>query len=102
MTRSGNCPLCHADERMDADVVIERGEIVVYRLLDVADAIDLKRVDELLRSTRLQLRPRGHAFIVKNAPVLVPVGSDDLDIGSRAVRSETFARVFDYGVVSLS
>ncbi|HEX9161277.1 MAG TPA: hypothetical protein VF980_06180 [Thermoanaerobaculia bacterium] len=87
-------------------VTIERGEILVYRLLDVADQVDLALVESLLRerpgSSRLQLRPRGEAFVVKNAPLLVPLGRDDVEIAGRRFAAETFARVWDYGVVSIN
>jgi hypothetical protein len=40
--------------------------------------------------------------VVKNAPVLVPVGEDMFTIGGATLRAETQARLWDYGVVSFS
>jgi hypothetical protein len=87
-------------------VVVERGSVLVYRMFDVAEAIDLAALEEHARtaigSSRLRIaRPRGQALIIKNAPVSIALGEQDVLIGHAIHRCGLQARVWDYGVISL-
>ena len=89
-----------------ADIVIERGSILIYRLFDVAESIDLAAVETRARAaagtSRLRLaRPGGHALVIRNAPVAVFLGDQDLVVGGATHRCEVQARVWDYGVISV-
>ncbi len=90
-----------------ANVTIGRGRIIVYRIFDVADEIDLVKAEELAKTTphgasRLTItRSTGHALIVRNAPITLTVSADSVRLGSESVTAELFARVWDYGVVSM-
>jgi hypothetical protein len=86
-------------------VSIQRGELVVYRLLDVADRLDLAALESLLSSgggaSRLHLRPRGESFVMKNPPVGVPIGRERIQLAGASVEAEVHARFWDYGVLSV-
>src|SRR5215213_84987 len=87
-------------------VHVERGTIVVYRMFDVAQSIDLRQLEATAQvqtdTTRLRLaRAGGDAVIIRNPPVSVLLGDEDVAIGERTVRSQLHARVWDYGVISL-
>src|SRR5579859_1865218 len=84
--------------------MVRRGQMVVYRMFDVADAVDLKRVESLVGervASRLRL-PRSEAFLMRNAPVSIPVAAAEVQIDGGTLRAETLARVWDYGVMSFS
>jgi hypothetical protein len=88
------------------DVRIARGTIIVYRVYDVAEELDLVRIESDLSTghgpSRLTItRGAGHALILRDAPITLTVGPARLRLGSRQVHAETFARVWSYGVVSL-
>jgi hypothetical protein len=89
-----------------SEVAIERGTIIVYRIFDVAEKFDLKRIESDLgaglASSRLKIaRSTGHALILRDAPVTLSLGAAQLRLGGATVRTELFARVWNYGVVSL-
>src|SRR6188768_3573723 len=87
-----------------ADVLLS-GAAIVYRLFDVGYAIDLPRALELLAPNAPErLRPvRGEAqaLQIRNPPITVLLGSEELLIDGRPRAAEVSARVFDFGVVSL-
>ena len=87
-------------------VAIERGTIIVYRIFDVAERFDLKRIESDLgaglASSRLKIaRNTGHALILRDAPITLSLGAAELRLGAATVRTDLFARVWSYGVVSL-
>jgi hypothetical protein len=89
-----------------SDVIVERGSVLVYRMFDVAEAFDLGMLEENARAAigtaRLRItRPGSQALIIKNAPVSVFLGEQDIVIGETRVRCGVDARVWDYGVISL-
>jgi hypothetical protein len=90
----------------EQDVTVRRGTIIVYRIFDVAEEFDLKRIESEVStaagSSRLKLaRSTGHALILRDAPLTLALGSVDLRLGERGVKAELFARVWSYGVASL-
>ncbi len=89
-----------------ATVHVERGRIIVYRIFDIADEIDLLEAEELVKTThgssRLAIaRSTGHALVVRNAPITLTLATDSVRLGSENVMAEMFARIWDYGVISM-
>jgi hypothetical protein len=87
-------------------VTVERGSVLVYRMFDVAEAIDLAALEANARaaigSSRLRIaRPGGQALIIKNAPVSIAHGEQEVTIADEPYRCAVQARVWDYGVISL-
>ncbi|HEY0140837.1 MAG TPA: hypothetical protein VGF48_08070 [Thermoanaerobaculia bacterium] len=88
------------------EVTVERGSVLVYRMFDVAEAIDLGALEANARaatgSSRLRIaRAGGQALIIKNAPVSISLGEHDVTIAGMPHRCAVQARVWDYGVISL-
>lgn len=85
---------------------IEKGSILVYRVFDVAEEVDLSKVEQLLKDEsgreRLKLArwPR-HLVIMRNAPVTFSMGESEFDLDGQMVRAETFAKIWEYGVLSV-
>lgn len=81
--------------------------IIVYRLYDVADEINLELVEALWTSrnkisSRLRLQkisPRSITF--KDPPVLVELGSHEMTFAGNEYLADIRARIFDIGVVAL-
>src|SRR5215207_9464361 len=82
-----------------------RGVAIVYRLYDVGYEIALDRALDLLASSapeRVRLvRGEGQAIQVKNPPVTVILGTENVAVAGERLDAEVSARVFDFGVVSL-
>lgn len=78
---------------------------MVYRLFDVAYAIDLTRALDLLATYAPErvrpLRGEAQALQIRNPPVTVLLGTEALLIEGRPQAAEISARIFDFGVVSL-
>lgn len=89
-----------------SSISIQRGKILIYRVFDVAEEIDLHKVERILSAggeSRLKLsQTSSQAVLIRNAPVRLSLGDSELRISDRSVRAETFATVWDYGVVSFS
>ena len=82
---------------------VERGLLLAYRLYDVAEEIDLTRVQSLLvpGATRLKLLRENSQYLeLRNPPVNVPLGSRELDMPGGKLTAELRARVYDYGAIS--
>ena len=101
-----------AAEAITAPTVAPRGEeprvwgaAIVYRLYDVGYEIALDRALDLLASSapeRVRLvRGEGQAIQVKNPPVTVILGTENVAVAGERLDAEVSARVFDFGVVSL-
>lgn len=79
--------------------------VLVYRLFDVAEEIDLNRVEEVFaqeKVTRLRLskvKPKSMQF--RNPPVTMYLEGDRLTIGGRTYPTSVYARAYDFGVISI-
>lgn len=86
--------------------VVTRGGAHAYRLLDVGYSISLERaLDLLATSAPERVRPvRGEAAALQiaNPPVAVILGGERVTFGGNAFDAEVSARIFEFGVVSLS
>ncbi|HSP35185.1 MAG TPA: hypothetical protein VLU46_12785 [Thermoanaerobaculia bacterium] len=85
---------------------IRKGSVIVYRIFDIAEEIDLAAVESVLQAgpgtSRLSLaRPAGHALVVRNAPVTLSLGTSPVRVGAQQIEAELFARLWDYGVISV-
>ncbi|MFN7685706.1 MAG: hypothetical protein ACK5QT_09890 [Oligoflexia bacterium] len=86
---------------------IKKGTILLYRVFDVAEEIDLVKVEKLLTSSpglqeRLRLtRIPGHSIVIRNAPVHVRMGQTPIIVGNREYQADTHAKIWDYGVMSV-
>jgi len=84
---------------------IADGAVFVYRLFDVADAVDLAVADRAVtaRAARLRLESAQSATALElpQPPLHVALGRRELPLASGARSAEASAHVFDYGVVSV-
>lgn len=81
------------------------GAAVVYRLFDIAYAIDLERAAALLAPSAPErtrpARTEAQALQISNPPVAVALGQRELSVNSVPVTAQLSARLFDFGVCSL-
>jgi hypothetical protein len=92
-------------ERVGCGLRIDDGTLLLYRLFDVADDIDLAAVERLLAGAGERLRLSGErpGFLdLPDPPLSVDLGPRDIDLGGAApVRAAAAARLFAHGVVSV-
>lgn len=88
---------------------VQSGALIVHRLLDVADAMDLARAEALwlahtggqIRRSRLATAAADElAFEVPPALLVLPAQTIELD--GRATSAELTARLYDFGAVALA
>jgi hypothetical protein len=81
------------------------GAVLVYRLFDVADAIDLVTAEKAVAAPKSRLRlegaQSGSALELPRPPLHLALGPREVPIASGPRRGEASAHVFDYGVVSI-
>ena len=88
------------------------GSVVLYRLYDVGYEIDLERALDFLATTtgerealRLKLEQRrkteAQAIRIKNPPITISIGNEELNAVGRRAAARVSARIFDFGVISL-
>jgi hypothetical protein len=89
--------------------VVAAGEIITYRLFDIAYAIDLDRAERILagRPTAGAARRRLSATPPKAVaydapPVMLALDAVSLTIDGRALRARVGGRLYDFGVLSLT
>jgi hypothetical protein len=84
---------------------VEDGAVLVYRLFDVADAIDLARAEAAVATptSRLKLEgaQSGSALELPRPPLHLRLGAREVTLPSGKRPAEASAHVFDYGVVSI-
>jgi hypothetical protein len=87
------------------DELMMRGVAVVYRMYDIGYAIELERVSELLaRDLPERARPErveAQALQIANPPVMLQLGTRDVDVDGTICSGHLAVRLFDFGVVSL-
>ncbi len=89
--------------------VISDGSVHVYRLFDVADAIDLPAAEHAVEvamaapksRARLSGAQSATALELPRPPLRIALGVREVPLRSGARSAEASAHVFDYGVVSL-
>src|SRR5262245_20674012 len=87
--------------------VVRDGAILLYRLYDIAEEIDLQAAQARLSGLALPRRmrfarvPPKHIQI-KNPPVAVSLGSVPLTVRGVDSAAEVTARVYDYGAISIA
>jgi hypothetical protein len=81
------------------------GEVLVYRLFDLADALDLSHAEKLVAAPRSRLRlasaQSSTAVEIPRPPLTVELGPRPLPLASGAREAVASARLFDYGVASV-
>jgi hypothetical protein len=81
------------------------GAAIVYRLHDVGYEIRLDRALDLLASSAPErvrpVRGEAQAIQIKNPPITVILGTENVAVDGARVDAELSARIFDFGVVSL-
>ncbi len=84
---------------------IADGAVLVYRLFDVADAVDLAAAERTIaaRTERLRLESAMSATALElpRPPLQIALGRRELPLASGAREAEAIAHVSDYGVVSI-
>lgn len=94
---------------MQQDLIIHGAQIIALRLFDIAYAIDLGKAEQLWQSrgispstrTRLAMTP-AKALSFETPPLLLTLESVELLLHGKRVVARAYARVYDFGVVSLS
>lgn len=83
-----------------------KNSILVYRLFDIAEEINLEQVEEILarehQASRMRLsriRPKSIQF--KNPPVAVELGDCPVTIGSRDINASFTGKIYDLGVIGI-
>lgn len=84
---------------------IADGTVHVYRLFDVADAVDLAAAEAVVSAPKSRLRlegaQSGSALEFPRPPLHLGLGTREVPLASGPRAAEASAHVFDYGVVSV-
>ncbi|MDA8170195.1 MAG: hypothetical protein M0Z59_10950 [Nitrospiraceae bacterium] len=83
---------------------IAAGSLLLYNLFDVAWEIDLHRIERRLAESKRLTIDRKHfskAFEFANPPVSLALKPLEKNIGGALYRVNAYARVYDYGVLSI-
>jgi hypothetical protein len=93
-----------------AEVTINQGTTLIYRVFDLGEEIDLTEAETILADqayrTRLKMaKPAGQALIIRNPPIRINMGEVQLPLKmglESAVAAEVVATIWEYGVVSFA
>jgi hypothetical protein len=87
------------------DTRIADGTVHVYRLFDVADAVDLAAAERAAGAPASRLRlegaQSGSALEFPRPPLQLGLGPREIPLASGPLRAEASAHVYDYGVISV-
>lgn len=87
-------------------VRIQKGSILIYRIFDVAEEINIPQVKAILRDNRGPDQFKVPKYIdraieMKNPPVTFGLGEETIVIKGQEIKSEVLVKVRDFGVLSL-
>ncbi len=87
-------------------ITVQKGSILVYRVFDIAEEINLANVEQILRQAhgdlRLKLAPKSRdAVVVRNAPVRFGLGDVEFSHKNQIFKAEAFGTLWDYGALSI-
>lgn len=88
------------------EIKVKKGKILVYRVYDVGDEIDLEKVEALFEDKKFKERfklDRKHnmSLIISKSPVSVQLGNIDLKVMDSVQNCELLAKVWHFGTLSL-
>ena len=88
------------------EIKLKKGKILVYRVFDIGDEIDLEKVEALFEDKKFKERfklDRKHnmSLIISKSPVSVHLGSIDLKVMDAVANCELLAKVWHFGTLSL-
>lgn len=88
-------------------IKIRKGSILIYRVFDIAEEVNLQKAEQLLRQTggetRFGLTARSrNAVIIRNAPVRFSLGTTRLQLKDKSLAADVVATVWDYGALSVA
>lgn len=86
---------------------IHKGTILVHRVFDIAGEVVLSRAEQLLGSDEKGPRLKfatdtRKAIIMKESPLKADLGEEVLDLPSGKLPVRIFARIWNYGVISVT
>jgi hypothetical protein len=85
---------------------VQDGTVRVYRILDVADGIDLAKAEALAKAPKARFAlqsPRTRSAIeIAHPPLRLGLGAREVRLAQGARRAEVTASLFDYGVASVA
>jgi hypothetical protein len=87
-------------------IQIKKGSVLIYRVFDIAEEVNLSRVEALIKSETIRARlkftrsPR-QVVIMRNAPVILSLGEQEVAFEQTKLKVEVHAKIWDYGVVSI-
>lgn len=90
-------------------LIVESGQILLFRLFDVADRVDLAAVERQLLSEassregigRLRLQRQRDGVVFTNPPVSARLADRSLLVGSIEFAVRVVARVYDFGAMTI-
>ncbi len=87
-------------------VKVKQGCILIYRIFDVAEEINVSQVEAILRDNRGPDQFKVPKYIdraieIKNPPVTFGLGEETIFIKGRKIQAEVFVKVRQFGVLSL-
>jgi hypothetical protein len=85
---------------------VKKGYLLVYRIFDVAEEINVTQVEAILRDHRGPDRFKVPKFIdrgivMKNPPVTFGLGEEMINIKGREIKADVTVKIRDFGVLSL-
>lgn len=92
----------------DAPQKLRNGRVIVYRVFDIAEEIDIRKAEEVVAAPdqrgRLEFKMKGQeAVIIRNAPFKFRLGPQRLKTREDEIfEPEVMATIWDYGTLSLA
>jgi hypothetical protein len=90
-----------------AEVTINHGTTLIYRVFDLGEEIDLAAAETILANqayrTRIKMaKPAGQALIIRNPPIRINMGEVNLPLNGQTLVAEVVATIWEYGVISFA
>ncbi len=90
---------------MANSIKIKKGKILVYRVFDVGDEINLEAALQVLEQSksplRFKLKRESRAMVIKNAPLCLALGNWDYQFQGLKTQVESVGKLWHFGVFSI-
>jgi hypothetical protein len=88
-----------------SNLSIEKGKVLIYRVFDIGEEINLSKLETLIqeKAERFKLnRDSKKAIIISDAPLGVSLGEEKIEISGHNYSFDVLAKVWTYGTLSIT
>lgn len=91
---------------MTSHFAVNKGKIIIYRIYDVGNEIDLEKaslkIEQSMTPLRFRLKKVSRAIVITNAPLTISLGVSTYIINGQSFEAEIVGKIWYFGSISIA